>query len=213
MRATSVFACLFVATSSQKVFILDGAGNPVDIATEAMTDAEQRAYIAMQDAFNMAIQKIGSFEYQNHVCPWDWGNNNAVTAQNGLFVFPAALITATYPDGTKKYYALGKEFTDKLTGGIWDASKIYPYIRTLVLDEKVSQNDTSLICKLVPPLCEAGNWVWFALAAGATLKASSSKDFGRAAWGLGAAMLWKEWYDRGGLGQLKESIGIGRPRK
>lgn len=209
-RASNIQACVFVNTPSSKVFEYDNQGIPVDIKTEALEDRERKAYIAMQDAFNMATSKNGAFQYENYVCPWDWGNNNAVMAEHGLFVFPAAVITATYPDGSKKQYVLGKEFIDKLTGGIWTADKIYPYIRVLLLDLNPQDNDTTLICKFIPPLCSVGGWIWLALAAGATYKASSAKGVTRAAWGAGAFLLWKEWYDRGGLQQLSKTVGIGK---
>jgi len=207
MKASAIQACVFVQTPSSKVFVLDGSGNPVDVNIDQLSDREAGAFMAMQDAFNMAVSKNGAFKYQNQVCPWDWSDNNAVMAQNGLFTFPSAIITAVYPDGRQKQYVLGKEFIDKLTGGIWSADRIYPYIRILLLDITPQQNDDStLICKLLPPLCNMASWVWFALAAGATIKASNKSGAAQLAWGAGAALLWKEWIGRGGL----STVGIGK---
>ena len=207
MRATSIQACTFVQTPSSKVFEFDEYGNPIDIKTEELGDRERTAYIAMQDAFNMAVSRDGKFEYENQVCPWDWGNNNVVTSQNGIFSFPGAIISATYPDGSGKIYVLGKEFVDKLTGGIWTPEKIYPYIRVLLLNLDPKQQDTSLICKLIPPLCSVGGWIWLGLAIGATLKTKASKgSITQGVWGTGAFLLWKEWYDRGGVEQVKQLL-------
>lgn len=212
-RATKIHACVFVNTPSHKVFVLDQYGNPVDVKTEVLAAREQTAFIAMSDAFNMTVTKQGAFSFENFVCPWDWGTNNAVMAENGLFTFPTAILTATYPDGTKKRYVLGDEFIDKLTGGIWTAEKLYPYIRALLLNSTPKESDTTLLCKLLPPLCSVGGWVWLGLAIGATLKASSAKNIGRGVWGTGAALLWHEWYQRGGLEQVKAAAGIGRNQK
>jgi len=212
MKASAIQACVFVQTPSSKVFVLDGSGNPVDVNIDQLSDREAGAFMAMQDAFNMAVSKNGAFKYQNQVCPWDWSDNNAVMAQNGLFTFPSAIITAVYPDGRQKQYVLGKEFIDKLTGGIWSADRIYPYIRILLLDITPKQNDDStLICKLLPPLCNLASWAWFALAVGATLKASNKSGASQLAWGAGAALLWKEWIGRGGLSTV--GIGKGLPAK
>lgn len=210
LRASKIHACVFVNTSYQKAFIFNTSGIPVDVDTTQLTPSEASAYMAMQDAFNRAVSQNGAFLYENNVCPWDWGTNNSVMAEHGLFVFPTAVITAEYPDGSKKQYVLGKDFVDKITGGIWKSNNLYPYIKTLLLNLPPSENQQSLVCKLLPPLCSVGGWVWLALAAGATLKASGSKGVGKAAWTGGAALLWWEWYQRGGLTQLKSTVGIGK---
>jgi hypothetical protein len=212
-KAVKIHACTFVKTAASKVFIYNQFGTPVDVKTEELAEAERSAFIAMQDAFNLAITKNGAFEFENFVCPWDYGTNNAVMAQNGLFTFPSAIITATYADGSRKIYVLGDEFIDKLTGAIWTPEKIYPYIRILLLNlTPKDQTDSAFLCKLLPPLCSVGGWVWLGLAIGATLKASSAQNFGRGLWGTGAALLWHEWYQRGGLDQLKTTIGISGTR-
>ena len=208
-RATEIQACVFVQTPSSKVFQFDGLGNPIDINVEQLSDREAGAYMAMQDAFNMAVSKNGAFTYKNFACPWDWSDNNAVMAQNGLFTFPSAIITAEYPDGRQKQYVLGKEFIDKLTGGIWSADRIYPYIRILLLDITPKPNDSSIFCKILPPLCSVGTWIWLGLAVGATIKANNSKNVKKGLWSTGAALLWWEWYQRGGVSQ---TLGIGEKK-
>lgn len=213
-KASKIHACVFVNTSYQKAFIFNTSGIPIDVDTSKLTDREASAYIAMQDAFNKAVGQYGAFQYENNLCPWDYSNNNAVVAEHGLFVLPAAVITADYPDGSKKQYVLGKEFIDKLTGGIWTAQKLYPYIKTLLLNTQPSENkQITILCKLIPPLCEVGGWVWFGLALGATMKANNSKSIGKGLWTTGAALLWYEWYQRGGFTQLKNTIGINSKRK
>lgn len=209
MKATYIQSCLFVQTPSNRAFTFEN-GNPVDVRTEELSNSERTAFIAVQDAFNMATSKHGAFRYDAFACPWDWANNNVVMADNGLFTFPSAVITAQYPDGTERMYVLGKEFIDKLTGGIWTAEKIYPYIKVLLLGTNTQQQQTTVLCKLLPPLCSVGGWVWFGLAIGATLKAKSSNSISKGLWGTGAAFLWYEWYQRGGLNQLKSTVGIGK---
>ena len=213
-RASYIHACVFVQTPSSKGFVFDMNGTPIDIKTEELADGEARAYMAMQDAFNMAVSKNGTFSYSNYVCPWDWANNNSDMAQNGLFTFPSAIITADYPDGSQKQYVLGKEFIDKLTGGIWTSEKLYPYIRTLLLNISTQNSDSTFMCKLLPPLCSVGGWIWLGIAIGAGMKASNSKGIGKGVWGTAAALAGWEWYQRGGLKQLTGAVGIGKyPKK
>ena len=211
-RAIKIQSCVFVNTPANKVFVFGQNGMPVDIKTEQLTNGEAAAFMAMNDAFSMAVNKNGAFKYESYVCPWDYSNNNAVMAQNGLFTFPTAILTASYSDGSQKQYVLGKDFLDKLTGGLWTAEKLYPYIRILLLNLTPQNNDSStFLCKLFPPLCSIGGWIWLGLAIGATMKASNAKgQISKGVWGTGAALLWYEWQQRGGLKQLTQTVGIGK---
>lgn len=211
-RAKSIFCCVFVNTSSSKVFVTNSEGVITDVNFEKLTPEEAGVFIAVQDAFNMAIQKHGSFQYTLQVCPVDYGNNMAVTQQNGLFLLPAALMEATYPDGTRKRYALGKDLDDKLFGSNWKPESVYPYVSILLLNTPVGQEQSndSLLCRLFPALCNVGGWVWLGLAMGASYKTTQARNVGKAIWGGASILLWKEYLDRGGLDQIKEVVGIGK---
>lgn len=210
-RAEYLVCCVFVNTPSWKLFEKDNDGNITNVKFENLTAEENRVFMAVQDAFNMARQKNGAFDYVLEVCPLDYSNNTAVVHQNGLYVMPAAIIAASYPDGTKKRYALGKDLDDKFFGSNWKPADIYPYIRILLLNETVGpKSDKSFLCQIFPPLCSVGGWVWLGLALAATYKTTQARNVGKLVWGAGAALLWKEYVDRGGIDQLKETLGIGK---
>lgn len=170
---------------------------------------------AAWDAFGGAILKLRqrhgqSVPIEMYVCPVTIPENAAIVSQNGLSMslLPAVQVYAQYPDGTGATYFLSKNLSERFTGIAWKSTDVQPYVEALLYRSKPS--DIPIICKIVPPLCNIGGWVWLALATGATLKASSSTGVGRAAWGTGAALLWQGWYKRGGLDQLKEAAGIGK---
>lgn len=212
MKSTTIHACVFVNTPSSKVFVYQD-GVITDVRTDQLTDAETTVLMAVQDAFNLARTKHGSFEYSLNICPIDFSDNNVVTAQSGLHILPAAIIDAKYPDGTGLRYAIGQDTNDKLFGANWAATDIYPYIRALLFGQRSTPANTdSVLCRLVPPLCNAGGWIWLALALGATYKATQARNIGKIIWGGGAFLLWKGYIERGGLSQLT-SGAIGRRKR
>ncbi|MEZ4925581.1 MAG: hypothetical protein R3A50_04845 [Saprospiraceae bacterium] len=205
-RAENIYCCVFVNTPSHKIFEIDDTGVITDVRFENLTAEESRVFMAVQDAFNMLRQKHGAVNYTLNVCPVDYVNNMAVTQQNGLYLLPAALVEATYPDGTKKRYALGKDLDDKLFGSNWSAESVYPYLSILLLNTPVGQEESSdsLLCRLFPALCNVGGFVWLGLALGATYKTTQARNVGKAIWGGASVLLWKEYYDRGGFDQIKD---------
>lgn len=210
-RAEYLFACVFVKTPASKLFVKDAEGQITDVLFENLTEEEARVYVAVQDAFNLARVKYGNFHYVLNLCPLDYADNTAVTHQAGLYLLPAAIIEATYPQGNKKRYALGKDLDDKLFGANWKPESVYPYLRILLLNEDVGQpSKESFLCDLFPPLCSVGGWVWLSLALAATYKTTQAQNVGKVLWGGASAVLWKEYIDRGGLDHLKSTLGIGK---
>lgn len=159
---------------------------------------------AMGGAIVALRKKHGqSLPVEMYICPINADDNATIVAREGLdfSLLPAVQVFATYPDGKSGRYFLSKSLAERFSGINWQAADVQPYITALLYNTKPVPE--SLLCRLVPPLCSVGGWVWFALAAGATLRAAGSKDFGRAAWGTASFLLWKEWYDRGGVDQIK----------
>lgn len=171
---------------------------------------------AMWEAFGSVITKLrsrhgNSVPVEMYICPTTIAENAVIVAQNRLdpSLLPAANLYAEYPDGTGGQYFLSMSLSERFTGIQWTAAEVEPYVKALLYRSKPSES--SLLCKLLPPLCNVGGWIWLAAAAAATLKASnSSGKTAQFVWGAGAFVLWKEWADRGGVQQLKETVGIGK---
>lgn len=200
IAAKSVQICIFWKTGL----------NYNDVETSWPADV-RAAWNALGNAIVKLRQRHGSgLPVEMYVCPIDLPENAVIIANNGLdpSLLPAVQVWAEYPDGTGSSYFLSKKLSERFTGINWTTSEVQPYIEALLYRSKPS--DVPLICKIVPPLCNVGGWVWLALAIGATAKASSAKGVGRAAWGTGAALLWQGWYKRGGLEQIKQAAGIGK---
>lgn len=166
-------------------------------------------------AFAAAIMTLRQRHGQNvpvemYVCPVNIDQNAVIVSQHGLdfSLLPAAQIFGSYPDGYNSKYFLSQDLGDRFSGVNWKEKDVLPYIEALLYRSKPAPN--SIVCKLLPPLCDIGVWVWFGLAVGATLKASGTKGVSKAAWTGGAGLLWWEWYQRGGVKQLTSTVGIGK---
>lgn len=199
-----------IAAKSVQICILTREGLNYNDIQNWPSDAR-----AAWEAFGGAIMKLRqkhgpSVPVEMYVCPVNIPENAVIIANNGLdpSLLPAVQVFAEYADGTGASYFLSKKLSERFTGIKWTTADVQPYVDALLYRAKPA--DIPLICKIVPPLCNVGGWVWLALAIGATAKASSAKGVGRAAWGTGAALLWQGWYKRGGLEQVKQAAGIGK---
>lgn len=169
--------------------------------------AEMRA---MWDAFGETIVQLRRRHGQNvpiemYVCPITIPQNAVIIAQNNLdpSLLPAAQVYAEYSDDTAGGYFLSRTLSERFSGIKWRSGDVKPYVEALLYRAKPSEQ--SIICKLVPPLCSVGGWVWLGLAAAATIKAASTQGQpGKTMWWGGTFLLWKEWADRGGLAQLSQ---------
>lgn len=167
---------------------------------------------AMWIAFGNAIVNLrkrhgNTLPVEMYVCPITIDENAVVVSQNNLdfSLLPAAQVYATYSDGTAAKYFLSKNLAERFSGINWTAADVQPYIEALLYRSKPS--DASVLCKLLPPLCSVGGWVWLGLAIGATMKASNTKgELSKGVWSTGAALLWWEWYQRGGLTQFQNLL-------
>lgn len=162
-------------------------------------------------AFANAIINLRKRHGQNlpvemYVCPITDPANAVIVNQNGLdlSLLPAVQVYAEYPDAAANYF-LSRNLSERFTGINWTTAEVQPYIEALLYRSKPAEQ--SVLCKLVPPLCSAGGWVWLVLAVGATFKASATKNtVARVAYGGAAFLLWKGWIERGGLKQLQETF-------
>jgi len=134
-------------------------------------------------------------------------------ANNAVFVnkyakgqTPTLEIVATYADGSRGRYILYPGFSDKFTGVNWTADDLLPYFKALIYQTKPGER--SLICKLIPALCDWPAWAWFAAAVYATKETIDAKDrpLAQIFYGLSAFAAWEALGKKGGL----KSVGIGK---
>jgi hypothetical protein len=192
-RAAKIDVAVFIATPTSKAIEYDTNGNAVDINLENLSADEQRAWnVANEAATNLRLKY--KFTPNVYLAPLDFGSN-APTAYNvGITDPPGILITATYPNGTRRQYALSKELNEKFLGINWNASDIYPYYKALLLQEFGGGG-----CNLPFGLCDVPAYMWLAIAGVATYKAIEQKKNLRVVWGGGAAYAWYQFFQRGGL--------------
>lgn len=196
-RAQQIDVAVFINTPTNQAIEYDAAGNPVDINLEKLTQDEQRVWNVANDAAKDLRIKY-KFNPNIFLAPLDYGNNAPTAYQAGIVDPPGLLITATYPDGSRKQYALGKELNEKFLGINWNAKDIYPYYRSLLLQEFGQSGE----CNLPFGLCQIPAYMWLAIAGVATYKAIEQKKILRTVWGGGAAYAWYQFFQRGGLEAL-----------
>lgn len=192
IQATQMQICIF--TLHDKTY----EDQPAD--EKAMFDAFARVVIEIQEKHGSTAPIDLNF------CPLTMNENAVIVAKQGLDIsrLPAAQVWATYPDGNNRLFFLktglgGIDFTPEV---------LRPYVESLLYNRAAQEQ--SLICKIIPPLCDLGGWVWLGLALGASYKSTQARNIGKIAWGIGAAALWQGWASRGGLDQVKEAVGIGK---
>jgi hypothetical protein len=192
-RAAKIDVAIFIATPTSKAIEYDANGNPVDIILENLSIDELRAWnVANEAATNLRIKY--KFTPNVYLAPLDFGSNAPTAYQVGITDPPGILITATYPDGTRRQYTLSKELNEKFLGINWNASDIYPYYKALLLQQFGGGG-----CNLPFGLCDVPAYMWLAIAGVATYKAIEQKENLRYAWGAGGAYAWYQFFNRGGL--------------
>jgi hypothetical protein len=192
-RAKEIRVAVFVSTPTNKLFEYDANGNITNVMIENLTLDEQRAWnVASEAATNLRIKY--KFEPEVFIAPLDYLSNAPTAYQAGITDPPGILITATYPDGTRRVYALSKELNEKFLGINWNASDIYPYYKALLLQEFGGGG-----CNLPLGLCDVPAYMWLAIAGVATYKTIEQKETLRYAWGAGGAYAWYQFLQRGGF--------------
>ena len=192
IKATKLQICIFVQA--------DKAYEDQSPAAKQMHDAFANVVIDLQQKHN------NKAPIDLELCPMTYNENAVIIAKQHLDPsrLPAAQVAALYPDGTRRAY-----FLKTGVGGIqFTPETLRPYVEALLYNR--ASTPQPILCKIVPPLCELGGWIWLALAVGATYKATQARNVGKVAWGVGAAALWQGWYARGGVKQLTAAAGIGK---
>ena len=192
IQATQLQICIFVQSDTDYDF------QPAE--ARKIDDAFAAVVLDLQQKHNNKAPIELSF------CPMTYNENAVIIAKNNLDPsrLPAVQVGAMYPDGVRRVY-----FLKSGLGGIqFTPDTVRPYVEALLYNRVAAPQP--LLCKIFPPLCELGGWVWLALAAGATYKTTQARNVGKVAWGVGAAALWQGWAARGGIQQIKDAAGIGK---
>lgn len=128
-------------------------------------------------------------------------NQNAVVAAGiNPQRLPAVLIWAEYPDGRSAHYAL---VPDASASGstLIPPEDIHDRIDRLWNGRFSSKS--GILCTLVPQLCDIPAWLWLIAASYTTFESTTSDGKRRLVYGGAAAVLWIEFFQRGGFAWLK----------
>ena len=193
VKATQVAICIFV---------------PQDKANVGQYSAEVQAlYQMFGNAIVTLRQRHGSdVPVYLDFCPTTTPSNVAVLEQNGGSVLnlPAVQLYAKYNDGTAGQYFLKKGITDAFGSLSVTESQALAYTEALLYH--LSPTPQTLLCKILPPLCSLGWYIWLGAAAYTTYQTTQARNVGKWIWGAAAALTWNEFVQRGGLKELVNKI-------
>jgi len=202
-KAEQIDICVFTQTSKTRVFVYNTDGSLSGINETELTDTERMAWYAVTGA---AVALGGDVKINTWICPYDYENNIQIINQQGFNALPArlpgVLMTAYYPSGTQRQYAIKN---NPITS--WTQDEVYRYLKALYLQE--FGTGQSIVCKMLPVLCDVGAYAWLAAAAVCTYKTLEQKNNPnlQIAWGAGALLSVDAFVKGGGL---KKVFGIGR---
>lgn len=115
-------------------------------------------------------------------------NQNAVVGSGiNPQTLPALQVFAQYPDGRTAYYTLPNPTTEDVQA------------RIIALYNGRFATQKGLLCTFVPQLCSLPGWLWLIAAGYTTFESVTSKDTRRVVYGGAAAVLWYEFFQRGGF--------------
>lgn len=177
--------------------------NPYPADDRKMYDAISLA------ASNVAKEAGGSAPIVVQYCYIYGANNQAVALAAGIdpiFDTPAAYMWARYPGGATAYYVIKRDLKDKTLGVDWTPEEMQPYIAALAFRTKPAPD--TLLCKIFPPLCSLGWYVWAAAAGYSIYRTTQARNVGKIVWGAAAVLTSNEFIQRGGLKELQKKIGL-----
>ena len=140
-------------------------------------------------------------------CPVSNPDNVVVLEQNGGSVLnlPAVQLYAKYSDGTTGQYFLKKGLSDVGSSTpLVDEPKALAYVKALLY--RLSPTPQTLLCKILPPLCSLGWYIWLAAGIYTTYQTTQARNVGKYVWGAAAALTWNEFIQRGGLKELMNKV-------
>lgn len=195
VKASEVSICIFTPTTRPAA-----PGRPYESAYPADEQAIWRAFAPVVQELRQ--KHGGNAPIFMDFCPLTIPENQLIVAQQGIADLPAVQVFAKYPDGSTGVYYLTKDIQDKLTGINWTPDDVRRYVEAVLYQREGAD---SLLCKLFPPLCSVGKYVWLAVAGYATFKTLDAESPGRrAAFGVAAALTWMEFAGRGGFKDLAQ---------
>jgi hypothetical protein len=106
-----------------------------------------------------------------------------------------------HPSGSAAQYVLGGQGALDNLLDTFTTEAVKDRIERL-WDGRVSTKK-GIICTLVPKLCDLPGWFWLIAAGYTTFEATTSKDTRRVVYGGAAAVLWYEFFQRGGFDWIK----------
>ena len=182
-----------VKISRLQVCVFVPSEDNIDTDADAMSTAAAAAIYKLRE-------KHPNIPIQLDYCPMSDPQNQLVVAQWGVSL-PAMHLYAEYPDGSTSAYMLTQDLQDRFTGVNWTAEDVMTYLSALVYQSK--PNEPTLLCKIFPPLCGVGKYVWLAVGAYAMWKFfTSEQKTQKLAWGAAAGFTWNEFASRGGFRDL-----------
>jgi hypothetical protein len=199
MKATAIYICIYTWQRTD--------GGQVDTSNP---DTWPPKEAAMGRSLANALAQM---EFEGKTPPLRWDlcslsdgnvgvqNQNAVTA-NGINPqrLPAMQIWGEYPDGHTAQYILGANIVDDIAQVVTPEA-IRDRINR-IWDGRVSTKK-GIICTIVPQLCDLPGWLWLIAAGYTTFESVTSKDTRRTVYGGAAAVLWYDFFQRGGFDWIK----------
>lgn len=194
IKAKSVQICIFT---------------PQDKSSVSQYPAQEQYLYQMFGNAIVELRKIhgNSLPVFIDFCPVSDADNAVVLEQNGGSVLnlPAVQIYATYTDGTAGQYFLKKGPTDiGSSTPLVDEKKALSYTQALLY--RLSPIPETLLCKILPPLCSLGWYVWAAAAGYSIYRTTQARNVGKYVWGAAAVLTANEFIQRGGLKELQKKV-------
>lgn len=178
---------IFISKNPQTVDTGVGENTP-------MTTEELRLWNASQEAQAQARQ-LGVPIYDIDMNFYR-GTEIVQLERWGFSHYPGLRIWAKYPDGKQAWYNLNETILDARE---YSADDIFQRIKALIEGDFGHQ---PLLCRLFPPLCQVGGYIWLAGAVITTYQAINTKGIPQVVNGAAAALCWNEFFGKGGFKNL-----------
>lgn len=187
IKAKEVQICIFTPTDMGSV-----SQYPAD--EQAIFSAFGEVVTALRNQYGQDVPVYLEF------CPLTIPTNQLIAAQFGFSSFPAVQVFAKYANGQTAKYGLSKDLGDKFTGVNWTAADVRPYVEAVLYQREPA--NPSWLCRIFPPLCSLGGWVWLSAAVFSTYKFSQATEKEKILWGAAAGLTWQSFFAGGGFKKI-----------